>query len=118
MTRKQTEIEESKAELRKMFPKGSTVYCVLRRVARSGMSRDISPLWIGKLPRSQSAGKCALDVRYPWWHVAKVLGIRAISGGSDAVRINGCGMDMGFHLVYSLAAALYGDGYSLTHRWL
>jgi hypothetical protein len=27
-------------------------------------------------------------------------------------------MDMGFHLVYELAAAVYGDGYVLKHQWL
>jgi len=32
--------------------------------------------------------------------------------------VTGCGMDMGFHLVNSLAYILFGDGYALDQRWL
>lgn len=33
--------------------------------------------------------------------------------------VNGCGMDMGFAVVYSLSAKLYsGDGYQLHSSWL
>ena len=34
------------------------------------------------------------------------------------VGVGGCGMDMGFHLVYTLASVLYKDGYALTHRYI
>jgi hypothetical protein len=34
------------------------------------------------------------------------------------VKVHGCGMDMGFHAVYELSGALFGDGYSLKHKWL
>ena len=36
----------------------------------------------------------------------------------DGVRVVGCGMDMGFDLVYRLSMELYGDGYALNARWL
>ena len=38
------EFEQLTAELRKMFPVGSTVYTIVRSVSRTGMSREISVL--------------------------------------------------------------------------
>jgi hypothetical protein len=32
--------------------------------------------------------------------------------------VQGCGMDMGFHVVYSLSQTLFNDGYALKQRWL
>jgi hypothetical protein len=102
--------EESLLELRAAMPKGTTVYCILRHVSKSGMCRDISPIVF--------LGGDADSPRYYSFHVANVLGWRAVSGGHDAVRVVGGGMDMGFHLVSSLAVAIYGDGYALKHHWL
>jgi len=108
-----TERAEQIAQLRKWFPKGSTVYTILRSVSRSGMQRQISV--VGLL-----GGDGQLHPIHPNWSVAKVLGRRLNKGGAnDAIIINGCGMDMGFEIAYSLSAALYdGDGYALKHRWL
>lgn len=36
----------------------------------------------------------------------------------NGIKVEGAGMDMGFHLVYSLSQRLFGDGYKLSHRWL
>jgi hypothetical protein len=49
--------------------------------------------------------------------------------GSRAIRVGGAGMDMGFHVVYSLSRVLFRDkyegqadavdaGYSLSQAWL
>jgi hypothetical protein len=42
--------------------------------------------------------------------------------GSRAIRVGGAGMDMGFHVVYSLSSVLFKDrddaGYVLSHRWI
>jgi hypothetical protein len=42
--------------------------------------------------------------------------------GSRAIRVGGAGMDMGFHVVYSLSSVLFKDldraGDVLSHRWL
>lgn len=93
--------------LRAMLPKGSTVYLVLRRVAPSGMSRNISPLAIvNGEPRDISRHVLAVGVGYK------------PRGNGDGVRMAGAGMDMGFSLVYDLAHTLYGDGYALTHQWV
>jgi len=90
-------------ELRKLLPPGTTVYTVLRHVARSGMSRDIdvyvfpsdggetSPRWLSHL-------------------VAKATGF-TFTDRRDALRVGGCGMDMGFHVVSTLSRVLYPDGF-------
>lgn len=36
----------------------------------------------------------------------------------DGFRVSGCGMDMGFHLVYCLGQTLFHDGNSFKHRWV
>ena len=42
-------------------------------------------------------------------YVGRILGYtRAKTGG---VRVSGCGMDMGFHLVYALSSALFPEGF-------
>jgi hypothetical protein len=88
------------------------IYTILRHVSANGMSRDISLLYI--------KGNSVYHLNYS---VAQALGDRLVSrNGSDAIRVHGCGMDMGFHLVYSLSSVLYAGqdraGYVLSHRWL
>jgi len=110
---KQADKQEQIARLREWFPKGSTVHTILRHVSYSGMSRDISVLgaWI------DDNGKVSFI--HPNYSISKVLGwTLKTKNGSDTIRVGGCGMDMGFHLVYSLSSALYGDGYALNHHWL
>lgn len=85
--------------LRQWFPVGSTVHTILRHVSRSGMSRDIGIVAI--LPDG--------DVRHPNYATAAALGLPV--GKPDSVRIGGCGMDMGYHLAYSIAHACYPTGF-------
>jgi len=95
------ERQEAIEELRAMLKPGQTIYTVLRHVSKSGMSRDIS-LHIG-------AGS---DVQTITWLAARALGwqLKEVHG-SNAIRCPGCGMDMGFHLVYSLSRVLFPDGF-------
>lgn len=98
---------------------GDTIYTVLRSVASSGMSRTMS-LKVAK------DGKI-LDLTY---YASVVLDYPLVEvNGSRAIRVGGCGMDMGFHVVYSLARVLFRDkyevqpeavdaGYSLSQAWL
>jgi hypothetical protein len=93
---------------------GDTVYTVLRSVSSSGMSRTMS-LKVAK------DGKI-LDLTY---YAAVVLGYPLVEvNGSRAIRVGGCGMDMGFHAVYSLSRGLFrtegesaDSGYLLNHAW-
>lgn len=110
--------------LRKVLKPGNTVYTVLRRVSRSGMSRNIDlyymaknePVWI-----SSSVG-----------HAIGSPQSRKNWDNSQGLTVSGCGMDMGYHLVYSLSRVLFPDGfkgamsgqhqqdggYALKQRWL
>ena len=100
--------DQAREQLAELLPAGSTAYTVLRHVSRSGMSRDIDVIAIvdGE-PRWVSGMMCAAFPRY-----------FSRYGNRDAIRVGGCGMDMGFHLVDTLSRALYGEGYKLQHRWI
>jgi hypothetical protein len=90
--------ELARAELRVIFPPGSTARTVLRHVSRSGMARWISVI-----------GPDGDDVTVK---VAAAIGERVHErAGSFCIRVNGCGMDMGFSLVYELSSVLWRDGY-------
>lgn len=57
------------------------------------------------------------------WHVAKVAGYRLREpNGKWACRVSGCGMDMGFSLIYNLSSVLYRGreraGYVISQEWL
>lgn len=94
---------------------GATVYTVLRSVSSSGMSRTMSL----KVARDGNI----TDITY---YAATVLDYPlTVVNGSRALRVGGCGMDMGFHIVYSLSRSLFrtrmadGDaGYLLKQAWL
>lgn len=90
---------EARDKLREWIKPGDTVYTILRHVSRSGMSRDIS------VKISDGNG----GFLHPDYLVAKATGSRLAK--SEGIKIGGCGMDMGFALVYDLSHALYGEGY-------
>ena len=99
-------VEYSTEMLKRHFPKGSTVWLVIRQVSRSGMYRHISCHSIQDN-----------EVRWLSFHVAKVLKW-TYKDKTNSVGVGGCGMDMGFHLVYTLSSILYKDGYKLNHRYI
>lgn len=82
---------------RQLIP-GSVVYTNLRHVASSGMTRHISVHIV--------RNGAILDITRD---VSRVLGYK-VSDKTDALVVGGAGMDMGFHVVYSLSRALYPDG--------
>ena len=94
----QAERQEAIERLREFIKPGDTVYTVLRHVSRSGMMRHID---------------CYVmednEPRYISYNVALATDNPATDGG--AVKIGGCGMDMGFALVYDLSATLFPDGF-------
>jgi hypothetical protein len=126
----QQEKEGARAELRRLLPPGSVVYCLLRHVSSSGMVRSISLYTIKRNEPVFLTG-----------YVCVALGLKRDK--YDGATVHGCGMDMGFHLVQTLSYALHGyepkgegalpenagrpympkrnsyrAGYSLVHRWL
>lgn len=94
--RKAREQAEAQATLREMFPAGSVVTTVLAHVSQSGMQRGIKVM-------HGSADGSVEDVS---WLVARATDQRLHDKGG--IKVGGCGMDMGFHLVYGLARTLYG----------
>jgi len=89
------------------------VFTVIRSVARSGMSWEISVV----IPITDDHHNTRFV--HPSWTVAKLLGYRySEKNGHNAVVVGGCGMDMGFHLIYGLSQKLYGDGYKIKQEWI
>lgn len=101
------EKENAKKHLLALCPEGTRVFCVLRHVAASGMSRNIDLFVVQEG-----------DIVNISYHASKLTGYPIAKSGG--IRIGGCGMDMGFALVYELAQELYGpnNGYALKHNWL
>lgn len=101
MTTTKTEREEFIENLRAELKPGDTVFTVLRHKAPSGMTRWIDlyvirnnePHWLS------------------YW-VAKA-GFGSFDEKRESIRVGGCGMDMGFALVYNLSGVLYPDGFAL-----
>lgn len=120
------EMQEAREYLRSILKPGDTIFCVLRHVSTSGMSRRIS--FFGP------------DNVFLDGYISKALDIkRADKNRSgqwiEGLIIGGAGMDMGFHVVYELGHALWPNGtpephgyrngepdseggYALKHRWL
>lgn len=117
-TKTKAEQLEAREKLRGWIKRDTTIYTVLRHRAASGMTRFIDLYYIEDnrpLRITWQAAK-ALD----WTYDEK----------REALRVGGCGMDIGFHTVYTLSSVLFrgenhrddatGEdaGYSLRHEWL
>lgn len=87
------------ARLHELVKPGDTVYTILRHVSRSGMQRVIDAVILTE-DGPFNAG----------YLFARILGARFDRDRSGVV-IGGCGMDMGFHLVYSASSKLYRAGF-------
>lgn len=107
---KELRAQHAKKSLLNLLSDGDTVYTILRHVSASGMSRRID-LYIFKDNKP-----------------IYLSGFYAIMQGeeppTDGYKVGGCGMDMGFHLVYTLSSLLFDrengkdSGYKLRHEWL
>lgn len=96
---KETERAEAIEVLRKHLRPGDTVHTIVRHASRSGMWRSISAIV------ETSDG--------PW--DASGFVARAIDAKFDrkngGVKMGGCGMDMGFALVYNLSRVMWPEGH-------
>ena len=105
------EIQESaRKDVLALLGDNRNVYTILRTVSASGMSRTFS---LKTVHRGE-----IIDITYT---AAKALGDKCIEvNGHNAIRVNGVGMDMGFHLVYCLSSVLFAEqdraGYELNQR--
>ena len=99
-----TEIEGARERLAGLLTVGTVVYTLVRHVSKSGLSREIDLYVIRD-------NKPVLLT----YSAAALLGLPV---GHRGVKVQGAGMDMGFHLVESLSRVLYRESYALSHEWL
>ena len=133
MTAKEKERNEAIKHLRKIIKPGDTVYTVLRHVSRSGMTRGIDVYIVEcREQKGQADGEeYTRHVSEPVWitsYVGKAIDQpqpESYWRKSMGLKIGGCGMDMGFHVVNSLQYALFGvptkdnpKPGELRHKWL
>jgi hypothetical protein len=110
MTKAQkAEQAEAIETLREILTPGSTIYVYCNHVSRSGMSRTLVPLVLDSVPKVRGRGNLPPFLRRIGYITAKALGWA--HDKDQGVKVAGCGMDIGFHLVYSLAQTLYPQGF-------
>ncbi len=86
-----------------MLKDNDTVYCNLKLVSRSGMTRHIQFFII--------RDDMPIFITYK---ISNLLDWKMNKWG-DAITVQVCGMDIGFHVGHTLADKL---GISLNHRWI
>lgn len=101
MNAKEKREAEVKAELLKFLKPGDTVYTQLVHVSRSGMYRVIRLFIIDDNKPFDISGM-ASDLLEGW------------DDRHYGCKASGCGMDMGFHLVYNLAYRLFSPEWECT----
>src|ERR1035437_2930489 len=106
MTTRQERLEtESKEKLLNDvgLKPGDTVYCRLNHVSRSGMYRVINLI--------------VIKDSEPWdiSYMAAPL-LEGYDEKHEGCKASGCGMDMGFHLVYNLSSVLFHERFICTGK--
>ena len=106
---------DADATLRKYCTPGTRLWTINRHTSASGMTRYLDVyVIIDNRPLRLT------------WSVGACLGL-SYNDKHGALTVQGCGMDMGFHLIYGLSATLFlgadgvapgREGYVLTHEWL
>lgn len=107
MTRdaKKQSVADSLARLRELIKPGDTVHTQLKSVSRSGMSRVVQVIKI-----DCNSERKEPDIFYLGYSVAEVCGYR-YDRNHEGIKVNGCGTDAGFEVVYGLSRELFGDGF-------
>jgi hypothetical protein len=105
MTKKQDQ-QNAIAELDKILRDipSDTIYTVLRHVSSSGMQREISVKMID-----------ADRIIHLDYLVSTALGLK--QGKHNGIVVRGCGMDMGFHIVYNILRAVTPSK-QFRHEWI
>jgi len=94
---RQAEIAEAIKDLREATSNVDVIYTDVVHVSRSGMFRCIRPFII-------------TDDRHPWdlTYLVARADIGKANQRHGGIEMGGCGMDMGFALVYEIGRTLYG----------
>ena len=117
------EKQEALERLKEWIKKGDTLHTTVRHVSRSGMMRYITTRQLKKSDHPDRE----VNVSNYDYHIARVLDLPE-APNFQGVKVGGCGMDMGFWLVYRLSRAIFGDvpkgegdrdhGYWINQEWL
>jgi hypothetical protein len=86
------------------------VFCVLKGLSRSGMSRKID--FFGFYPNKNGR----IEKIYFNNFINELCGYKQDNNGH--LKVNGCGMDMGFSVVANLSEKIYKDYKVLESNWL
>ena len=97
---------EARKFLRRFLRKGAKVYTILRHRSAQGTSRFID-LYVVKQNE---------PIRITW--SAALLLEWSYSTKWEALRVDGCGTDVGFETVYALGGVVLGDNHALSQTWL
>lgn len=89
------------SRLKKFLKPGATIYHTVKKVSSNGMSRQISFYIVNK-------GK----IRTINWELSHILDYKR-NPDNGALKVGGCGMDMGFSVVYSTGRKLFPNGFKL-----
>ena len=106
--------ETALKHLKEWLKAGDKVYTTIDHVVPSGMTRWLQVFLVRDNQKINIS-----------WHCAVLLDLPYNTGGHYGVRVGGCGMDMGFHLVYTMSRVLFPEGsgterdggYTLVHSW-
>ena len=103
------QLHEEKEEFKQLLKQhDNTIYVELVSVSRSGLQRYVTCHLIDDNNNTINITN-------------QVAAYSDMTLNDRGIRLNGVGMDMGFHLVYTLSRQLFeGEdaGYQLRHRWL
>lgn len=107
--------------LRKALKPGQTIYFVVTHVSKSGMSRSIEfyipcfdRVWDTTRNKGFGGYRRELSIARLTWEFSRVLDYR-IDPKNGGVIVGGCGMDMGFHCIYTLGSILWRKGTKRPH---
>ena len=100
---KEQERESAKKHLLTLLRPGDTVYTSLDKVSASGITRYIS-VYIARIDKNRAYANGRPYIKRISWEVAKVLDYKQ---NNTSLIVGGGGMDMGFHVVYSLSRSLF-----------
>ncbi len=108
MTKKEKEAQrlEVVTVLKKMILPGSRIYTQLEHVSSSGMSRRIRVF----IPVQSEYELNGMNIRDITHWTAQACGYR-LNGDKGSIVIGGCGMDMGYSIVYSLSSTLFREAF-------
>ena len=103
-------------ELKRIISKGDTIYFIVKQVSNSGAYRHIT---FYKFDIKDEFAEGENRVTKYW--LTRLIGDALeykFKDKTECLGISGGGMDMGFHVIYQLGHALFGDGYALKHEQL